>query len=95
VGGDYSDSDAFMDRLDHESPTGPDAFPITPRQLVDWAFEQPTAFAPGAQWKYCNINLVLLGMVVEKVTGVPLGDYLQQNISARWSWRRPAIPPTD
>jgi D-alanyl-D-alanine carboxypeptidase len=80
VGGDYSDSDAFMDRLYNESPTGPDAFPITPRQLVDWAFEQPTAFAPGAQWMYCNTNLVLLGMVVEMVTGVPLGDYLKQNI---------------
>jgi D-alanyl-D-alanine carboxypeptidase len=77
---DYSDSDAFLDRLYTEAPSGPDGFAITPRQLVDWAFEQPTGFAPGAQWKYCNTNLVLLGMVVEKVTGVPLGDYLQLNI---------------
>ncbi|MGY4649361.1 CubicO group peptidase (beta-lactamase class C family) [Mycobacterium sp. URHB0021] len=77
---DYSDSDAFLDRLYTEAPTGPDAFAITPRQLVDWAFEQPTVFAPGTQWKYGNTNLVLLGMVVERVSGVPLGDYLQQNI---------------
>jgi D-alanyl-D-alanine carboxypeptidase len=76
----YSDSDVFMQRLYSEAPTGPDAFAITPRQLLDWAFAQPTRFAPGAQWEYSNTNTVLLGLVVEKVTGAPLGDYLQQNI---------------
>jgi D-alanyl-D-alanine carboxypeptidase len=76
----YTDSDAFMQRLYSESPSGPDAFSRTPRQLLDWAFEQPARFAPGAEWEYSNTNTVLLGMVVETVTGIPLGDYLQQNI---------------
>jgi D-alanyl-D-alanine carboxypeptidase len=76
----YSDADVFMQSLYNEAPTGPDAFATTPRQLLDWAFAQPTRFAPGAQWEYSNTNTVLLGMVVEKVTGAPLGDYLQQNI---------------
>jgi D-alanyl-D-alanine carboxypeptidase len=76
----YSESDVFMQRLYSEAPMGPDAFATTPRQLLDWAFAQPTRFAPGAEWEYSNTNTVLLRMVVEKVTGVPLREYLQQNI---------------
>ena len=76
----YSESDVFTQRINSEAPTGPDAFSVTPRQLLDWAFEQPTNFAPGTEWEYSNTNYVLLGMVVEKVTGIPLRDYLQQNI---------------
>lgn len=37
-------------------------------------------FAPGTDYKYCNTNTVLLGMVVEKISGLSLADYLQQNI---------------
>jgi D-alanyl-D-alanine carboxypeptidase len=76
----YTDADVFMDRLYAESPAGPDAFATTPRQLVDWAFAEPMNFAPGTQYEYSNTNTVLLGMVVEKVTGLPLGDYLEQNV---------------
>jgi D-alanyl-D-alanine carboxypeptidase len=76
----YTESDVFLKRLYTEAPMGPDAFAVTPRQLLDWAFAQPTRFAPGAEWEYSNTNAVLLRMVVEKVTGLPLGDYLQQNI---------------
>lgn len=79
---DYTETDSFITRLYTESSTGPDAFAMTPRQLVDWAFEQPMNFAPGTQYEYSNTNTVLLGMVVEKVTGVPLGEYLQRNVSA-------------
>jgi D-alanyl-D-alanine carboxypeptidase len=77
---DFIETDTFMDRLYSEAPLGPDAFAFTPRQLVDAAFEQPVNFAPGAQFQYSNTNAVLLGLVVEKVTGQPLGEYLQQNI---------------
>jgi D-alanyl-D-alanine carboxypeptidase len=37
-------------------------------------------FPPGTQYEYSNTNTVLLGMVVEKVSGLPLGDYLAQNV---------------
>ena len=77
---DYSETDTFLDRVYTELPTGPDAFSITSRKLVDAAFAQPMEFAPGTDYKYCNTNTVLLGMVVEKVTGLSLADYLQQNI---------------
>ncbi len=77
---DFTEPDSFLDRLYRESPSGPEAFATTPRELVEAAFTQPLDFKPGAKWAYSNTNTVLLGMVVEKVTGMSLGDYLQQNI---------------
>jgi D-alanyl-D-alanine carboxypeptidase len=77
---DYTETDAFLPRVYSELPTGPDAFATTSRELVDAAFAQPMDFPPGTQWKYSNTNTVLLGMVVEKVTGLPLGQYFEQNI---------------
>ncbi len=77
---DYTETDTFLPRVYSELPTSPDAFATTPRELVDAAFQQPMDFPPGTQYKYCNTNTVLLGMVVTKVTGLQLGDYFQQNI---------------
>ncbi|MBU8816651.1 serine hydrolase domain-containing protein [Mycolicibacterium goodii] len=77
---DYTETGDFIERLYRESPTGPDAFAVTPRELVESAFTQPLKFTPGSRYEYSNTNTVLLGMVVEKVSGIPLGQYLQDNI---------------
>ncbi|KAE9861822.1 serine hydrolase, partial [Escherichia coli] len=77
---DYTETGDFIERLYRESPKGPDAFAVTPRELVESAFAQPLKFTPGSRYEYSNTNTVLLGMVVEKVSGVPLGQYLQDNI---------------
>ncbi|GAA1431495.1 serine hydrolase [Microlunatus lacustris] len=34
-------------------------------------------FEPGSGWAYSNSNYLLLGLVVEEVAGVPLGEHLQ------------------
>ena len=77
---DYAESDVFVQRIYAEAPAGPDAFATTPRELLDWAFAQPLIFPPGSQYEYSNTNTALLGMVIEKVSGLSLADYLQQNI---------------
>ena len=35
-------------------------------------------FEPGAEFDYSNTNTILLGMVIEKVTGKPVEDVFQQ-----------------
>lgn len=90
---DYTDTDTFLARAYSELPMSPDAFSTTPRQLIDAAFEQPTDFPPGTDYKYSNTNTVLLGMVVEKVTGLALGDYLQQHIFGPLGLRQTSYPP--
>jgi D-alanyl-D-alanine carboxypeptidase len=77
---DYSEDDAFLPRLFAEAPLGPEAFAMTPPQLLELAFRHPLNFAPGAQFQYSNTNTVLLGQVVEKVSGLALGDFFQQRI---------------
>lgn len=53
---------------------------FTPRQLLDHAFGHPVLFPPGEKFSYSNTNLVLLGLVVEKVSGQSLADCLRTRI---------------
>jgi D-alanyl-D-alanine carboxypeptidase len=54
--------------------------PFTPQELLGFAFSEPNVFAPGEGFLYCNTNYVLLGLVVEKVGGQPLGDFIKDHI---------------
>jgi D-alanyl-D-alanine carboxypeptidase len=40
-----------------------------PDELLAIAFRQPSSFAPGAQYAYCNTNFILLGLIIEQLTG--------------------------
>ncbi len=48
--------------------------------IVDTLATFPLQFAPGSQFSYSNTNYLLLGMIVAKVSGQPLGTFLQQRI---------------
>lgn len=56
------------------------ATPVTPQQIVDRWAKKPLDFAPGTQWQYSNTGYVVAGMIVEKVSGMPLLAFLQQRI---------------
>ncbi|WP_395297604.1 serine hydrolase domain-containing protein [Kitasatospora hibisci] len=53
---------------------------FTPQQLLSYAFAHPADFPPGTDFEYSNTNTVLLGLVVEKVSGQPLGTFLEQQV---------------
>ncbi|WP_171110172.1 MULTISPECIES: serine hydrolase domain-containing protein [unclassified Streptomyces] len=67
---------------------------FTPQQLLDYAFRHPVLFQPGEEFSYCNTNLILLGLVVERVSGRPLQDYIRENILEPAGMDR-TIFPTD
>lgn len=52
----------------------------TPQELLALAFAHPPNFAPGTNWSYSNTNYIVLGLVVEAVTGKPLGQVLAERI---------------
>ncbi|MFD9307775.1 serine hydrolase domain-containing protein [Streptomyces sp. NPDC060048] len=54
--------------------------PVTPQQLLDYSFKHPVQFEPGAEFDYSNTNLILLGLVIEKVTGRPLHEVIKQDV---------------
>ncbi|MBJ6108824.1 serine hydrolase [Hymenobacter sp. BT523] len=55
--------------------------PHTPTQLVALFSTLPLEFAPGTQYHYSNSNYVLLGAIIEKVTGKPYAQVFQDNIA--------------
>ncbi|MGI5447659.1 serine hydrolase domain-containing protein [Streptomyces sp. CA-243310] len=63
-----------------------------PRRLLDIAFAHPPTFKPGAKWQYSNTNLILLGMLVEKVSGRHLSDYLQEHVFAPLKLKSTSLP---
>jgi CubicO group peptidase (beta-lactamase class C family) len=44
---------------------------------------KPLDFTPGSSWKYSNTGYVLLGAVIEKVSGISYADYVETNIFQR------------
>jgi D-alanyl-D-alanine carboxypeptidase len=47
---------------------------FTPDQLLKIGIASSPLFPPGAQFDYSNTNTILLGMVIEKVTGKPVAE---------------------
>ncbi|MCB5182937.1 serine hydrolase domain-containing protein [Streptomyces antimicrobicus] len=71
----YSEDDGFVKALETEPNKR-----FTPQQLLDYAFKHPIQFQPGAKFSYSNTNLILIGLVVEKVGGLPLHEYIQRHV---------------
>jgi len=52
----------------------------TDQELVDIADGNPPYFPPGEGWHYSNTNTVILGMIIEQVTGNPIGEEIRERI---------------
>ena len=44
---------------------------------------KPANFSPGQGCRYCNCGYILLGLLIEKISGMKYRDYIRQNIFAR------------
>jgi D-alanyl-D-alanine carboxypeptidase len=53
---------------------------FTPDRLLAIGTSESPIFEPGARFDYSNTNTVLLGMVIEKVTGEPVGDVFKKMV---------------
>ncbi|WP_066507750.1 serine hydrolase [Abyssisolibacter fermentans] len=51
-----------------------------PMVCINLIKDMPLEFKPGEEFRYSNTNFTLLGIIVEKVTGESLENYLQENI---------------
>jgi CubicO group peptidase (beta-lactamase class C family) len=57
-----------------------EATPTTPEKLVARFRDKPLDFQPGEKWKYSNSGYVLLGYLIEKISGKSYQDFVQENI---------------
>ncbi len=56
---------------------------FTPQQIIKYFSYQPLEFKPGTKYNYSNSGYVLLGYIIEKVTGKNYHDYIQENVIKR------------
>ena len=49
-------------------------------ELITFFKNKPMDFDPGTNWRYNNSGYVLLGAVIEKITGKPYGEYIEETI---------------
>ncbi|HST09498.1 MAG TPA: serine hydrolase domain-containing protein, partial [Terriglobales bacterium] len=54
--------------------------PITSEKILDMWARKPLDFDPGTRWQYSNTNYVIAGVIVEKVSGMPLLQFLQTRV---------------
>lgn len=72
---DYTNTEAF------ENAVAADPYRhYPPQELLGFAFAEPAEFSPGAKFQYTNTNYILLGLLIEKVSGKSLTDYLTEQI---------------
>lgn len=55
----------------------------TPQEMIDSVRDKPLDFAHGSQFKYNNTGYILLGMLIEKVSGRSYEHFVQENIFDR------------
>ena len=51
-----------------------------PRDLWQYFATAPLEFRPGTRWAYCNSNFLLLGDIVEKLTGRPFPSVVEEQV---------------
>jgi len=73
--GNYSDDPAWALQM-----IGAPEAEWTPQQLLAYSWSMPPSFAPGSNMEYTNANFVLLGLVIEQVTGQNLADVIDERI---------------
>ncbi len=53
---------------------------MTPTEIIDYFKNEPMDFDPGEEWKYNNSGYIILGYIIEKVSGQSYEDFVEQHI---------------
>ena len=86
----YSADPEFNATLDREPEKA-----WTPEELLQIAFSHPVEFAPGEQFEYSNTNTVLLGLVIEELTEMPVAEAFEERIFAPLGLANTSFPPIE
>ena len=51
-----------------------------PYELLDYFVNRPLYFEPGTDWMYCNSGYVVLGIIIEELSGMTFREFINTNI---------------
>ena len=86
---DFTSDDAFLAAFAAD-PT----MPWSDAKTLEIIARHDPLFAPGAELSYCDSNYVLLGMVIEKVTGKPAGEIITSTVIDKLALPQTSYPTT-
>ncbi|MDJ0111074.1 serine hydrolase domain-containing protein, partial [Rhodococcus erythropolis] len=87
---DYTTSEQFvMEYLSDPRRT------FTPEELVGYVKDLPLQLRPGTTVDYSNTNTILLGMVIERVSGSKLSDVIDTKITTPLGMEHTSFPTTN
>jgi D-alanyl-D-alanine carboxypeptidase len=86
---DFTSDDAFLAAFAAD-PT----MPWSDAKTLEIIARHDPLFAPGAELSYCDSNYVLLGIVVEKVTGKPAGEIITSAVIDKLALPQTSYPTT-
>ncbi|MGE4530334.1 MAG: serine hydrolase domain-containing protein [Acidithiobacillus sp.] len=64
---------------------------LSPQQLLSFSFKHPLLFRPGSRFDYSSTNNILLGLIIEKVTGRPLSQVMAEQLLRPYKLRETAF----
>ncbi|MCP5103246.1 MAG: beta-lactamase family protein [bacterium] len=67
----------------------------TPEELLQYFINDPPDHAPGTEWTYCNSCYILLGIILEQVSGMTYKEFIETEIMAPLDMRRSSYPMLD
>ncbi|MFQ3280595.1 serine hydrolase domain-containing protein [Reinekea sp.] len=66
----------------------------SPLEIVGLVSEKALDFSPGSKFSYCGTGYLLLGMLIEAVSGVSYSEFLQKNIFDRLALNDTGVLPS-
>lgn len=83
----YTSDAKFNQTLDQEPKKA-----WAPAELLRIAFAHPVNAAPDTEFDYCNTNIVLLGLIIEKLTGMSASDAFAKRIFEPLGLKQTSLP---
>jgi CubicO group peptidase (beta-lactamase class C family) len=68
---------------------------MTPKEIIDMSKGKPFEFAPGERWNYNNSGYVMLGAIIEKISGLSYEEFIAQNLFAPLGMKHSAYGNTE
>jgi D-alanyl-D-alanine carboxypeptidase len=84
---DYTQSKGFAEQAKKD----PRGF-VSPQQIIDWVRAGPLEFEPGSRYEYSNTDNIVIGLIVEAITGQSYGQVLEEVVFKPANLRRTSFP---